>query len=137
MIWAVLDTNTVVSGFGWSGAPAQVVDFATRGEFVIVTSPALLEELERVLKYPKLRRAFPEPEGLVELVREVAEVVGTIPQLNVCSDEADNRVLEAGVAGNADVIVTGDAALKGLNPVEGIQIVDAREFLRILEGVGQ
>jgi len=72
----VLDTNTLVSGFGWSGSiPGRVVDAALEGRFLLVTSPVLLEELRRVLDYPKLVECFPNPEELVDLVADTASVV--------------------------------------------------------------
>lgn len=132
MIWAVLDTNTLVCGFGRRGAPARVVDVALRGEFMLVTSLALLVELERALHYPKLHRVFPDPARVVELVREVAEVVDPTPHLHACRDAVDNRVLEAALAGNVDVIVTGDADLKDLDPYDTVRIVDANVFLTML-----
>lgn len=60
MIRAVLDTNTIVSGLGWGGAPGAVVDAALAGQFDIVTSAPLLEELRRVLAYPKLEAVIGE-----------------------------------------------------------------------------
>ena len=68
MIRAVLDTNTIVSGLGWGGAPGEVLDAALAGHFQIVTSPALLDELRRVLTYPKLRAVIGDANELVELL---------------------------------------------------------------------
>lgn len=45
---AVVDTNVLVSGLGWRGPPATVVDAALRGSIQLVTSQALLDELLRV-----------------------------------------------------------------------------------------
>lgn len=41
----VADTNTLVSGFGWGGAPGQVVDTVLSGQVTLVISPALLASL--------------------------------------------------------------------------------------------
>ncbi|MCG2784430.1 MAG: putative toxin-antitoxin system toxin component, PIN family, partial [Anaerolineae bacterium] len=41
----VLDTNTVISGLFWKGAPRQVLDLARSGVIVLFTSPELLAEL--------------------------------------------------------------------------------------------
>lgn len=45
----ILDSNVIVSGLGWSGAPARILDAALDGRLVLVTSPPLLAELRRVL----------------------------------------------------------------------------------------
>ena len=40
----VVDTNTLVSGVGSSGPPAQILDAALAGRLVLVSSPALLSD---------------------------------------------------------------------------------------------
>jgi len=45
----VLDTNTVISGLFWKGAPRQVLDLARSGVIRLFTSPELLAELADVL----------------------------------------------------------------------------------------
>lgn len=42
MLWAVLDSNTLVSGLGWGGTPGRVVDHALAGRFLNVTTEVLL-----------------------------------------------------------------------------------------------
>lgn len=111
MIAVVLDTNTLVSGFGWSGPPSVIVDAVLAGELLLVSSQPLLSELERVLTYPKLARAFPDPAGLVGQIRTLAELVEPAFTLTVVTDEPDNRVLEAAVEARVDTVVTGDNEL--------------------------
>lgn len=95
MIRAVLDTNILVSGLGWSGVPGQVVEAALAGRFELVTSPALLEEFRRVLSYPKLAEVVDDPQRLVELLAVIAQVVEPAERVDLVADEADNRVIEA------------------------------------------
>jgi predicted nucleic acid-binding protein len=73
------------------------------GHFEIVTSPALLDELRRVLSYPKLQAVIGDPD--------------------------DDRLIEAALAANADVIVTGDQDLLTLGHIGQIQVRTPREFL--------
>ncbi|MGH7858243.1 MAG: PIN domain-containing protein, partial [Candidatus Binatia bacterium] len=55
MIRAVLDTNTLVSALGWpDSVPGEVWRLASAKTFALVTSEVLLDELGRVLAYPKL-----------------------------------------------------------------------------------
>lgn len=134
MISAVLDTNTLVSGLGWAGSiPARVVDAALEGRFLMVTSPALLAEFDRVLRYPRLASAFSEPDALVTLLTEIAVVVEPRRTLRLLGDEPDNRVLEAAVEASADFIVTGDRAFLTLGQYEGVEIVAPRAFLGHLD----
>lgn len=57
---AVLDTNVIVSGLGWSGPSARIVDAVLAGRCTLLSSTALLDKLQRVLAYPKLAAVFLE-----------------------------------------------------------------------------
>ena len=61
MTRVVLDTNVLVSGLGWSGSPDAIIDAVTAGELTLLSSPALIAELRRVLSYPKLAKVFANP----------------------------------------------------------------------------
>lgn len=133
MIWAVLDTNTLVSGMGWGGTPGKIVDLALAGRFVMVTSRPLVDELDRVLRRRKLARVFAEPARIVRLVETASFVVEPGRRLHVVmADPADDRVLEAAEAAQADFIVTGDRHLLDLEVFEGTRIVRPRRFLEAL-----
>jgi uncharacterized protein len=108
VIRAVLDTNTIVSGVGWGGPPGAVLDAALAGRFEIVTSPAQLEELRRVLSYPKLQAVVGDANELIKLLALTAIVVTPTETVELVRDSDDNRLIEAAQAGGADVIVTGD-----------------------------
>jgi putative PIN family toxin of toxin-antitoxin system len=96
-------------------------------------SAPLRDELDRVLRYPKLASAFPEPDRIVALLAAIAEPVEPAERLSVLADEPDNRVLEAAVSGQADLIVSGDARLLELGTFRGIRIITAREAQRLIE----
>lgn len=65
---AVLDTNVLVSGLGWPGPPATILDAASDGRLVLVTSAPLLAELRRVLAYPKLAKVIHGAAQLADLI---------------------------------------------------------------------
>lgn len=130
MIVVVLDTNTLVSGFGWSGASSVIVDTVLVGEVLLVSSPPLLYELDRVLRYPKLAAVFANPDLIMERVRTVVDIVEPSIPLSVVADEPDNRVLEAAAEARVDAIVSGDAGLLALGSHDDIPILSAGEFVR-------
>ena len=79
MIRAVFDTNLLVSYLLTHRPPiATLIDqhLAQEG-FGLVTTPGLLQELDRVLRYPKLQRYYSEAERtrFVALLMVLAEVV--------------------------------------------------------------
>jgi len=132
LIRVVADTNTLVSGFGWRGPPAAVVDAVLAGHLTLITSPPLLDELARVLHYPKLANVFPDPETIVNLIDTIAETVHPSTRLAIVADEPDNRVLEAAAISQADAIVTGDAGLLAVHVYQEIPLLTTTELLALL-----
>jgi putative PIN family toxin of toxin-antitoxin system len=138
VIRAVLDTNLLVSYLLTHRPPiATLIDrHLAQDDFVLVTAPELLAELDRVLAYPKLQRYYPDDErtrfvALVMALSEVVDLPETIPR--VCRDPDDDRVIACAVVGEADVIVSGDNGLLALERVGDIPILTATQFLEILE----
>ncbi|MGI8644249.1 MAG: putative toxin-antitoxin system toxin component, PIN family [Thermomicrobiales bacterium] len=103
---------------------------------MLISAP-LLEELRRVLSYPHLRPVHKltetEIESVVNAMGQAAGFVATSDSLQgIANDPCDNMVLECAVAGNADVIVTGDKKhLLPLGSYEGIPIVSPATFVAI------
>ncbi len=105
-----------------------MVDAGLDGKFEWVTSPAL-RELARVLSYPKLAEVFLDRRRIVELIASVAVIVDPERHVRLARDPDDDRVIEAALAGEAEVIVTGDDDLLAIEVVDRIAIMDTRRFL--------
>jgi hypothetical protein len=91
-----------------------------------------MRELARVLRD---RAGWQDAEVLAQLklLARVAEIASpTITLQAVPADESDNRILECAVAGQADLIVSGDHHLKSLKTYQGIAIVRPMDFSRTL-----
>jgi putative PIN family toxin of toxin-antitoxin system len=65
MLRVVIDTNTLVSGFGWGGLPGAVIDAVLVGHAIVLLSAPLREELACVRHYPKLAQVFPGAHRIV------------------------------------------------------------------------
>ncbi len=131
----MLDTNILVSALGWRGPERLVYERCQAGVMHLTSSPELLDELERVLRYPKL--LFTESE-IQSFVRDVTGIAGLVhPKRRidiVLQDPDDNRVLECAVEAEAEWIVSGDPHLLELREHEGIQILSAAAALRRAAG---
>lgn len=135
---AVLDTDVLVSYLLTHRPPiATLIDVhLAPEEVVLVTAPELLEELDRVLQYPRLQRYYSDEErmsfvALLMVLSDVIELPDPIPR--ICRDEDDDRVIACAVAGRADVIVSGDQDLLALGPISDIPVMSAADFLVRLE----
>lgn len=127
----VLDTNTLVSAIGWTGPPTRILLACRTGQYSLITSPHLLEELTRVLTYPKLRVVAQHPDlpDILKWLHAPEQVLVPRRTIHVITvDPPDNRVLEAAVEGKADVIISGDEHLLGLKIYEGIPISTPAAF---------
>ena len=131
---AIIDTNVLVSGLGWAGPPAALLDAIFDGRIQLVTSPALLDELGRVLEYRRLAQVLTKTgmtaHALVDLVAAVSTVVTPSQIVAAARDASDNRVLEAALAGDAEMVVSGDDDLLALRTFEGVPIVTPTEALK-------
>ena len=129
----VVDTNVLISAILFGGVSDQVFLAGLRGEIQLITSDPLLKELERVLKN-KFKLNVQWVRGVIEEVRNVAEVVEVSSHINIISHpEEDNRVLECAVDGRADFIVAGDARdILPLKEYGGIKILSPSEFVKHL-----
>jgi putative PIN family toxin of toxin-antitoxin system len=129
----VLDTNVYFSAFnGTRGAPYKVWRRALAREYTLLVSPAIIRELADVLRRSLDR---PEAEIIAQLKRvtRVAEMAEPRFILDVvAADPDDNRILECALAGNANLVVSGDRHLTSLKTFRGITILRPADFLRIL-----
>lgn len=134
----VLDANVFVSALiSDKGSPARVLKSWEEEKFDLVVSPAILQEVTRVLHYSRVQERYHPPEGEIQgclrlLARQAIEVV-PFEKLSVIErDPADSRYLECAIAGDASVIVTGDQHLLDLREYEAIQILTPAAFLALL-----
>jgi putative PIN family toxin of toxin-antitoxin system len=139
---AVFDTNVLVSYLLTHRPPvATLIDrHLAQEDFVLVTAQELLEELDRVLRYPKLQRYCTDSErtrfvALLMALGEVVELPESIPR--ICRDPDDDRVIACAVAGKADVIVTGDHDLLALERVGRILIWSPTQLMEMLSQPGK
>jgi len=130
----VLDTNTVISGIFWRGAPRQVLDLALSGTFTLFTSPDLLAELADVLGRKKFSARLEQANTSVdELVFGYAALVKTVRpnkiEAVITADPDDDKVLACAKTAKAEIIASGDSHLLDLNEYEGIKIMKVNQLL--------
>ncbi len=144
----VIDTNVWVSAIlNPHGFPAQILTALATGQFTLVTSAALLEELADVLARPRIALRYgvtqADIDDLVALLRQRATVVTVTGTIHVCRDPDDDVILETAMRGRADTVVSrdedikGDAELVQLLQEEGIEVLSVQRCLDILDIEGE
>ncbi len=124
----VFDTNILLSAFLFGGNPEALFEAVRAGKIELVTSPSILAEFASILK-SKFAWANDEIRDAVAVIGCSSELFKPKKKLAILKDNADNRVLECAVEGNADCIISGDRHLLGLKEFRGIPILRASEFL--------
>jgi len=130
---AVLDTNVLISGVLWKGIPFQLLQWAENRKLAIYTSHEILEEVHRVLHYPKFRKyihnmgvssndLFTKLISLCTIVRVTHTVKG------VCVDADDEKFISCALSGNIEVLISGDKHLLDIGKYLFIRILTAKEF---------
>ena len=139
---AVIDTNVLISALFWGGRPRKVIDLAVSGRFQAITSAELVLELEDVLtgvfdlSQERVALVLRDVLSYAEVVTPVddsQQVFRELPsEADTLRDPDDLKVIATAVAALADHIVTGDADLLSLNPIQNIRILTPAQFLEAL-----
>lgn len=124
----VLDTNVLVSGIFWGGAPLTILDhWASGGLDIVITSP-ILDEYVRVInelggKNPSLAARW------VDLLTTYPVIIKNRVSISLSRDPDDNKFLECAVYANVDCIVSGDWDLLALKHIHTIPILKPSAFI--------
>ncbi len=110
----VFDTNTVVSAllFG-HGQLSWLRDHWRSGHVVALVSRPTIDELIRVLAYPKFDLGKKEIEALLSDYLPFTEAVDVSLKLQSpqCRDVDDQMFIDLAIQGQAEILVTGDRDL--------------------------
>lgn len=134
----VFDTNVLISALGWDAKPEACLEQVLHGQAEGYISPAMLDELQRVMEYPRFEFTEAEQRSFVEIILASFHVVEPGISLEVVEDDPDDDVvLECAVASDADYIVSGDSHLQNLDVYRTIDILSPATFLDVTgEGSG-
>lgn len=126
-----LDTNVLIAAFATRGLCTDVLR-TVLAEHELIVGEVILTELRQVLK-----RKFKLPEDRILAVEAVFEGLVIVPKPDAPSrikirDAADRWVLATALAGDAEVLVTGDGDLLAVAEESPIRILNPRAFWELL-----
>lgn len=132
MLRACLDSNIWVSGLVYSGPPRAIVSLALGRKFHVVTSPFILNEVERVLS-GKLQVPSRQAKRIARRIHQIADVYDLRGSVDLIKeDPTDNYVLETAWIGRAKYLVSGDRHILPLKTFKNVKIVNAASFHEII-----
>lgn len=124
----VFDSNIYLSAILSRGLLAALLRRAFDGDFRVVTSTLILNEVERKLRH-KFHRSEDIIQGVLRNLRKLTQLVEPMELIQICRDPKDDHILACAIAGNVDAIVTGDKDLLVLQTFRGIRILSPRQFM--------
>lgn len=133
MLRVVLDTNIYISAILFGGSPEKILDLAEAGELKVFISPAITEELQRILSQ-KFNWQAADIDKTARVISGFTNLVNPKVSVNILKrDPSDNRILECALEAKAELIVTGDTILQQLKQYKGMTIISPRQFMDTLE----
>lgn len=130
----VLDTNLFVSGIHWAGNPEKILISWSKGDFELVSSLPIVDELTSTLMNFKKPMTLDDIFWWRNLILKKSTIVYPKEKVNVVKDDPDDdKFIEAALEGNADYIVSQDNHLLKLKGYKGIKIIEPGSFLELLK----
>lgn len=133
----VIDTQLVLrAALNERSLPAKIF-FAYGQYYILAVSPGIRAEVSDVLTRPSIRAKFTTITN--EIVERVLSILDAAQQVipedipAISRDPKDDIFLATATLANAQYIVTEDKDLLVLNPYQNILIINALDFLTILQ----
>lgn len=132
-----VDTNVLISAIiKPQNRTGLVLVHLRKGDYVLLYSKELMDELTEVLARPKLKKYGLNDETVDMFIGSIiakGKSVQLLTVVDICRDPDDNLLLSLAVDGNADYIVSGDKDLLDLIQIQEIPIITPAGFLALFE----
>jgi len=131
----VIDTNVLVSGLLFGGRPGEFVELWKNRHIQPYISRAMVDELVRVLAYPKFELTADEIDFLLygEVLPYFEVTTAIIGPVVVEDVPQDDMFLRCAEAAEAKFVITGDRHLLSLKTYKEISILTPAQFLDKVE----
>lgn len=135
-----VDTNVFLrSLLSPSGVSARVIDTWRRGDYVLLASKPIVQEIGEVLMRPELMAlgSYSEADvvALIKLVGKTAVIIDPSVSFEYCRDPDDDKFVTCAIVGRAQFLVSGDNDLIGDDDLRetlrqfGVTLLPPREFV--------
>ena len=129
----VLDTNIFISAFLWTGNPRKVLKRIANGFDELYITDDILKEIASALSRKKFNLNIERINEYLQIIESFSIKLSSKNKYEEISrDKDDNKILQCGIDGNVDFIITGDNDLLVLENYKNIKIIKAKEYLDIV-----
>lgn len=137
MIKVVFDTvvfvRSLINPYSWWGK----IIFEYSNNYRLFVSKPVLKEIFEVLQRPELTSLFSslkdfDKDRVIQIISQ-AEAVRIPNVARVSRDINDDFFIATAKAANAQYLVSADRDLLDIKEYEGIEIIDAQTFIKIIE----
>lgn len=97
-----IDANIYISGFAFGGKPLRIIEHAFDEKFYLITSTAILEEVQRNLT-KKLGLSESKVDDLLKNILAISTIYKPTGEIPFIPHKADTLVLETALLGNAHI----------------------------------
>ena len=126
----VIDTNVLISGVFFSGAPYQVLQAWRDQKIQVVISPEIMAEYRRVGEIFTQERSGVDLSKILDYVFQNAIFYKSpaVPE-PVCTDPDDDKFFACALASGSKLIVSGDKHLLKASGYHEVEVLKPNEFL--------
>jgi uncharacterized protein len=124
----VIDTNVYVSATVFGGVPRKAIEKAY-AYCTVLCSDYIITELQDVLRSKKFAWSQSHITSVCDFLFSDAVMIRPDEIISVSRDSKDDPVLACAVAGNADVLITGDKDLLVLRRYKDTRILTPTSWL--------
>ncbi len=124
----VVDTNVVISGVFFGGAPRQILNAIVTSEITACATTEIVEEYLDIIDEMIKRKQGRINKTLLHPLIHSLEMIEPNTRVELSRDPDDDKFLGCAKDARALYIVSGDKDLLVLEQFENIEIITAREF---------
>lgn len=128
----VLDTNVLISSFLFRGHASRLHVQILQGRFLVLLSPSILAEYNRVLAYPKFGLSESDQKWLID--EELLPFSRLCPEpehgLWISQDPSDDCFVDLARSHPGSVLISGDQHILSARPNLPCPVLTVAELLR-------
>mgnify|MGYP000025150632 FL=1 len=130
----ILDTNVLISALMYPNSPSSRAVTNAFHYFQPIASHSTWDEFESVSGRKKFERFYSAEDRtmFLYLLAQSTRIMDVTVTTEDCRDPKDNQFLNLALSSSCQLIVSGDADLRSMNPYNGISIISPAEFLALL-----